>query len=110
MVPERGDVVRGPDFFGSSPARPYVCVHDESHPFASEEGVFVAVTTTQRSVAIPLTDADFVTGGLPRTSYVNPWTVTTIKHVDVQGHEGVLVSETVDVIADALCSIVGHEC
>lgn len=77
---ERGDVVKGPDFFGSSLARPWVCVQDDTHPFESEEGIFVAVTTTRRSKAIPLTDDHFVNGGLPRTSYVNSWTVTTIKH------------------------------
>ncbi len=107
---DRGDVVKGPDFFGSSPARPWVCVQDASHPFGDEEGIFVAVTTTRRSEAVPLTDDDFVTGGLPRTSYVNPWTVTTIKHVDIQHREGVLVDETIEGIVQDLCAFVGHEC
>jgi len=107
---DRGDVVKGPDFFGSSPFRPWVCVQDDTHPFESQEGIFVAVTTTRRSEAIPLTDDDFVTGGLPRASYVNPWTVTTIKHVDIQQREGVLEDDTVEAIVDDLCGFVGHEC
>lgn len=106
----RGDVVKGPDFFGPSPFRPYVCIQDGSHPFGGQEGIFVAVTTTRRSEAIPLTDDDFETGELPKTSYVNPWTVTTIKHADIQTREGVLVEDTIDTIAKKLCNYVGVDC
>lgn len=49
-----------------------MCLSDETHPFGGEEGLFVAGTTTQRDAAIPLTDADFENGGLPRKTYVNP--------------------------------------
>jgi hypothetical protein len=34
-------------------------------------------------VAIPLNDDDFMTGGLPRESYVNPSTIATIRHADI---------------------------
>lgn len=51
------------------------------------------------AVAIPLTDDDFVTGGLPRASYVNPWTIATFRHADMQGKEGQLVEETTETIA-----------
>lgn len=107
---ERCDVVKGPDFLGPSTYRPWVCVQDDTHPFEDEEGIFVAVTTTRRSEAIPLTDSDFVSGGLSKTSYVNPWTVTTFKHVDIQQREGVLEDDTVEAIIDELCGFVGHNC
>ena len=110
MAYDRGDVVKGPDFFGTSSARPWVCIQEESHPFGKEEGIFVAITTTRRSEAIPLTDEDFISGGLPETSYVNPWTVTTIKHIDIQHREGVLKEETIETIVKDLCGYVGFEC
>lgn len=106
---DRGDVVKGPDFFGAAPFRPYVCVHDASHPFDSEEEIFVAISTTRRSEAIPLTAEDFKTGGLPKKSYVNPWTVTTIKHADIQKREGVLEDDTLEAIVRELCTFVGHD-
>ncbi|APE96485.1 hypothetical protein [Halodesulfurarchaeum formicicum] len=107
---QRGDVLKGPDFFGASRFRPWVCVHDSAHPFGDQEGIFVAITTTRRSEAIPLTDTDFQTGGLPKTSYVNPWTVTTIKHADIQSREGVLIEQTTNTIAEKLCDYLGVNC
>lgn len=74
-VYERGAVVRGPDVFGGHSYRPWVTLTDRSHPFEDEEGLYAAVTTTRRSVAVPLAADDFVSGGLPRESYVNPWAV-----------------------------------
>lgn len=51
---------------------------------------------------IPLTDEDFTTGGLPRDSYVNLWTVTSIRHADVQAEEGQLVAGTTEAICTLL--------
>lgn len=95
----RGDVVKGPDLLGPHEHRPYVCLSTDSPPFRDEEAVYAAVSTTRRSVAVPLTDSDFVSGALPRESYVNPWILVTIKHADIDGTEGQLVEETVDKIA-----------
>jgi hypothetical protein len=67
---DRGAVVKGPDLFADYDYRPYVCLSDDTHPFSDEEALYAAVTTTQRAVAIPLTDDDFTTGGLPRESYL----------------------------------------
>ncbi|MDY6775958.1 MAG: hypothetical protein SV253_07790 [Halobacteria archaeon] len=103
----RGDVVKGPDLFADNSYRPYVCVTDSSHPFNDEEGLFVAVTTTRRSVAIPLSKDDFEDGGLPRESYVNPWTVATINHSDIEKKEGSLIESSTERIAKESAGYLG---
>jgi mRNA-degrading endonuclease toxin of MazEF toxin-antitoxin module len=107
MGDERGVVVKGPDLFGGYDHRPYVCVSDESHPFGDEEALYVAVTTTRRSVAIPVTDDDFASGGLPRESYVNPWTIASIRHADIEEKEGRLIEETTEKIAHEAAGYLG---
>ena len=47
-----------PHLFGDSFYRPYVCLSDSSRPFRDEEAVYTRLTTTPRSVAIPLADVD----------------------------------------------------
>lgn len=107
MAYARGDVVKGPDPFGASRYRPWVCLTDRSHPFIDQEGLFSAVTTTERSVAIELTSADFASGGLSRKSYTNPWTVVTIKNADISKKEGELIDSTTDAIASAAAGFIG---
>lgn len=96
---DRGAVVKGPDLFGGHDHRPYVCLTDDAHPFDDEESLYTTVTTTRRSAAIPLTESDFVSGGLPQESYVNPWTVTSIRHADMADVEGHLTDATLEKIA-----------
>lgn len=105
----RGAVVKGPDLLAEHDYRPYVCVSDDSHPFSDEEALYAAVTTTRREVAIPLEDNDFASGGLPRSSYVNPWTIVSIRHRDIQREAGRLVEETVDKIAAHAAGYLGVE-
>jgi hypothetical protein len=107
MAYVRGTVVKGPDLFAGYDYRPYVCLSDDSHPFSDEEALHAAVTTTHRSVAIPLTDDDFRTGGLPRESYVNPWTLVSLRHADVEGEEGRLIPETTEEIAREAAGYLG---
>ncbi|MFB6164047.1 MAG: hypothetical protein ABEJ31_02715 [Haloarculaceae archaeon] len=96
---ERGAVVKGPDLLADHEFRPYVCLSDRTHPFHDEEALYAAATTTRRPVAIPLTDDDFASGELPRESYVNPWTVVTIRHADMERKAGQLVTATTEKIA-----------
>ncbi|WP_178917731.1 hypothetical protein [Natronomonas gomsonensis] len=96
---DRGTVVKGPDLLANHDFRPYVCLSDRTHPFSGEEGLYAAATTTRRPAAILLSEADFETGGLPRETYVNPWTVVTIRHADIHGEEGRLVPATTEEIA-----------
>lgn len=104
---ERGTVVKGPDVFGPYHHRPYVCLSDDTHPFSDEEALYVAVTTTRRSVAVPLSDDDFETGGLPEDSYVNPWTITSLRHADIVEQHGQLTDEVVGTIIDEAASHLG---
>ncbi|WP_311171124.1 hypothetical protein [Halobellus ordinarius] len=103
----RGAVVKGPDLLGDHDYRPYVCLSDDSHPFHGEEALYAAGTTTRRAVAIPLGDEDFVSGGLPQESYVNPWTVVVIRHADIENEEGRLVETTTEQIAEAAARYLG---
>ena len=100
-------MVKGPDLFADYDYRPYVCLSDDTHPFSDEEALYAAVTTTRRAVAIPLADDDFTTGGLPRESYVNPWTIATIRHADIQHEEGRLVDATIETIAEEAAGYIG---
>jgi mRNA-degrading endonuclease toxin of MazEF toxin-antitoxin module len=107
VTEERGAVVKGPDLLADNNFRPYVRINDDTHPFADEEAVYVAATTTRRPVAIPLTETDFVAGGLPRETYVNPWTVVTIRHADIHDEEGRLTEEATETIARATAGYLG---
>ena len=107
MSYDRGAVVKGPDLLADHDYRPYVCLSDDTHPFSDEEALYAAVTTTRRAVAIPLTDEDFTTGGLPRESYVNPWTIATIRHADIQHQEGRLTEATTATIAEEAAGYLG---
>ncbi|WP_193308603.1 hypothetical protein [Halorubrum halophilum] len=105
----RGIVVKGPDLLAEHSYRPYVCLSDDSHPFSEEEALYAAVTTTRRGVSVPLGDSDFVSGGLPRESYVNPWTIVSIRHSDIQQEEGRLDEQTVSKIAGDAAGYLGVE-
>lgn len=103
----QGNVVKGPDLFGSYSHRPYVCISDETHPFSDEEALYAAVTTTQRAAAVPLIDDDFERGGLPTESYVNPWTVTSIRHADIVENEGRLTADMLRTIVKETAGYIG---
>jgi len=103
----RGAVVKGPDLLGDHDYRPYVCLSDDSHPFHDEEALYAAVTTTRRGVAIPLGDDDFLSGGLPRKSYVNPWTIVVSRYADIEDSEGHLVEATTETIAEEATRYLG---
>lgn len=62
MPDDRGAVITGPDLIGTHPDRSYIRLSDDTHPFNDEEALYAAVTTTPRSIAIPLTEDDFSTG------------------------------------------------
>ena len=89
---EQGTVVWGPGLVRDE--RPWVVVSNRRHPFEDEECVVVAVTTTERESVVPLDDGDFSEGGVPRTSYVSPWFVTTRKTTSLNEKQGQLTDET----------------
>jgi hypothetical protein len=107
MTYSRGAVVKGPDLFGGGTYRPYICLTDKSHPLRDEEGLYAAVTTTHRSIAIPLADDDFIAGGLPKESYVSPWVLVTLKHADVSRQEGQLSETATNATAEEAAGYLG---
>lgn len=108
MTYARGEVVKGPDVFGPNQYRPFVCLSEPSnHPFPGQEGLYVAVTTTSRSEAVPLPASAFVSGGLPKRSFASPWVITTLKDADIVVVEGELSTSTVSQIADAAAQYLG---
>jgi mRNA interferase MazF len=91
----RGEVVKGPNPFSADPARPYVVLSDDTHPFFQNEAIYAAITSTPRSEAIPITSNEFKSGGLPiDPSYVSPWALLTFKHDDILEQEGILTEQT----------------
>lgn len=79
MAYSQGAIVIAEDPFGNTPKRPYLILSNEQVPFYGQEYIAVVITTTARTEAIELTADRFETGRLPRTSYVSPWSVLTLK-------------------------------
>ncbi len=52
-------------------------------------------------------ESDFVSGGFPRESDVNPWTVVVIRHADIETAEGHLSAATTETIANAAAGYLG---
>ena len=106
MKYERGDVIEAGDpFTESKPSRPFVIVNTDSHPFDGEQ--YVALTLTTRSwyeETIPLTDDDFLEGGMPKRSYLVPWGVVSLSHDDVLDWFGRTGSAPVDDAVERLTS------
>lgn len=98
MNPDRGDVVRSVDPFklGTSRQRPWLIVSDDGHPFADEQYVALAVSTKSYEESIPLSDAGWEAGGVPRESYVSPWAVHSPRTEDLEAWQGRVEQSFVD--------------
>jgi mRNA interferase MazF len=77
-------------------------VSDDRHPFHGEEYVVAGVTTTERAPAVELGPSDWAVGGLPRTSYVSQWSLTTLKHPAIDRGVGMVTEDTLDTVVTAL--------
>jgi len=76
----RGDVRWGPAPHKSSPAyRPWLVVSDDTHPFADEECIVVALTTADHPDGLLIPGDAWVDGGSEVESHASPWYVTTVK-------------------------------
>ena len=97
MSYQRGDVVWGPDPFksGENP-RPWLILNNDTHPFGAEEYMTVTLTTTPHDEGIPLNDADWVEGGMPRQTYASP------KDAAIVRRQGRLDESFVQTVVDAL--------
>jgi hypothetical protein len=65
------------------------------------------VTTTERDEAVPIPEGRWVTGAPPRTSYLSPWFVSTIKHDSIESGVGSLDPELVDRLLSDVRSYLG---
>ncbi|WP_459194534.1 type II toxin-antitoxin system PemK/MazF family toxin [Halosimplex sp. J119] len=102
-MPSRGDVHWGPAPHKDTPAyRPWLILSTDSHPFADEECICVAMTTQAHDEGIPVTDDAWTAGGSAKQAYVSPWYVATIKHAAFDRQQGALADSLVDRVVATL--------
>lgn len=89
---QRGHVVWHEGLFPES-GRPWLVLSDDLHPFHGSEYLVAGITTTERETTIPLPDDSWTTGGLPRSSFVSPWFLSTLKHARIERGVGALSEE-----------------
>lgn len=88
----RGDVVPSIDPFklGEAAERFWLIANDDRHQFAEEQFIALALTTTPHEPAIAIEDADWLGGGLPRSTYVLPWALHSPRVEDISDRVGQL--------------------
>jgi mRNA-degrading endonuclease toxin of MazEF toxin-antitoxin module len=101
---DRGCVVWHDGLFKTS-ARPWFALSNDDHPFHGEDYLVAGITTTEREPAVELSADSWAVGGLPETSYVSPWFLSTLKHADIDQGVGQV---TDDVCATVLESVRGY--
>jgi len=102
MAYPQGAIVIADDPFGNNPERPYLLLSNEQVPFHGEEYLAAVITSTARSEAIELTDTSLSQGHLPRTSYVSPWSMLTLKDWMITKQPAAVTDTTVDEVRQAL--------
>ena len=102
MALPQGAIVIAEDPFGTTPKRPYLILSNDQLPFYGQEYVAVGITTTGRTEAIKLTTNRVETGRLPRTSYVSPWSVLTLKDWMITTQPAKATDATVDTVRQEL--------
>jgi hypothetical protein len=91
MKYSQGEVWWGPAPHKSNSAyRPWLVISDDTHPFASEESIVVALTTQQHPAGIAVREDDWISGGADKDPFISPWYVTNMKHRDIDNLQGVL--------------------
>lgn len=103
MSAARGEVWWGPAPHKSSPAyRPWLVVNTDTHPFADEECIGVALTTQRHDEGIAVPDDAWTEGGSQKRAYASPWYVTTVKLRTFDRKQGRLASDYVERVVEAL--------
>lgn len=102
MAYPQGAIVIADDPFGNNPERPYLLLSNEQVPFHGEEYLAAVITSTALSEAIELTDTRFSQGHLPRTSYLSPWSILTLKDWMITKQPATVTDTTVDEVRQAL--------
>lgn len=96
MTYSQGAIVIAEDPFGTAPKRPYLILSNDDVPFHGQEYVAAVITTTARTEAVELADDRYERGRLPRTSYVSPWSVLTLKNWMITKQPAEATETTVD--------------
>lgn len=102
MAYPQGAIVIAEAPFGNDPKRPYLVLSNDRVPFHGQEYVAAVVTTTARTEAVELTPDRFERGGLPRRSYVSPWSVLTLKDWMITKQPAAVTDATVDEVRHEL--------
>jgi len=104
VEPERGDVVRSADPFklGTDRQRPWLIVNNDTHPFADEQHVAVAVSTSEYDDSLRLRDDVWETGGVPRDSFVSPWAVHSPRNEDLVAWQGRVTDAFVSTVVNSI--------
>lgn len=104
MQPECGDVVRSLDPFklGEDNQRPWLVINDDTHPFAGEQTIAVAISTRAYDDSLALSEAVWETGGVPRESYVSPWAVHSPRTEDFVAWQGRVTDAFVEQVTNEL--------
>ncbi len=106
MEPDRGDVVRSADPFklGSDRQRPWLVVNNDTHPFADEQHVAVAISTKEYGDSLQLSEDIWEVGGVPRESFVSPWALHSPRSEDLVGWQGRVTDRFVDRVVDSIAT------
>jgi PemK-like protein. len=104
MAYPQGAVVIAEDPFGNNPERPYLLLSNEAVPFHGEEYIAAVITSTARNAALELTESRFERGELPRTSFVSPWSILTLKDCMITKQPAEVTDETVSEVQQELNS------
>lgn len=82
--------------------RPWLIVSDDSHPFASEECIALAMSTQRHHGSIAVAQDDWIDGGSDVDSFISPWYVNTIKRRAFDNRQGTLPDRLLQRAVDAL--------
>lgn len=95
-----GDVVWAPDPYTDGGPRPWLVLAADALPFAGEEYVCAALTTTDHRENLAVGDA-WAAGGHPaRRSFCSPWLLATVKHDAIRNPQGRVSTGFVERVVD----------
>jgi len=108
MNVERGDVLWSGDPFkdDAEAGRPWLVVNTDRQPFADEQSMVVALSTSGHDAAVLVRDDEWVSGSVPHRSYALPWAVHSVRHDRTDNRIGRLKRQFVDEVVSELCGIV----
>lgn len=93
---ERGEVWWGQaPFKGQGVYRPWLVVSTSTLPYAGEECIALALTTTGHEEGVAISNEAWVSGRPSVDSYVSPWYVATLKTKELDRQQGRLDTDFV---------------